>query len=291
MADETRGHGVEHLAQREAAGRGDRHGDFLVVGASALRQPLQLGALGIDALGVAGIAAADDLVDEAAVAGEIVEAARAPDQQRVLDRPLEMAVRPLDGAVLMGDAGSVAGRLHAIMAAQVVVAARQILPGLAVEIAEGGRQAVASVLARHSAQRPQGVLETFGKGDEALAAEHDVGVLEAGPGEAEVIEPMLERLAGDGDAGPAHVGEVRQAEAAGLVALPEDHLLLLAMDRPPCPDAPLQRAPDAAAERGMAPQHLLEDGDGTNAGRRLQERHDLAIENVGERIGTAAPAR
>ena len=102
---------------------------------------------------------------------------------------------------------------------------------------------------------------------------------------------MLERLAGDGDAGPAHVGEVRQAEAAGLVALPEDDLLLLAMDRPPCPDAPLQRAPDAAAEGGMTPQHLLEDGDGPNAGRRLEERHHFTVEDISQGIGPATAAR
>jgi hypothetical protein len=88
------------------------------------------------------------------------------------------------------------GSAHAIVAAQLVVAARQVVPGLVVEIAEGGRQAVASVLERHSAQRPQVVLETFGEGDEALAAEHDMGVLEAGPGAPDVLAPMLERLAG-----------------------------------------------------------------------------------------------
>lgn len=41
----------------------------------------------------------------------------------------------------------------------------------------------------------------------------------------------------------------------------------------------------------MAPQHLLEDGDRPDRGRRLQQRHDLGVENVGERIGTTSLAR
>ena len=39
---------------------------------------LQLGALDVDALGVAGVVAADDLVDEAAIGGEIVEIGSMP---------------------------------------------------------------------------------------------------------------------------------------------------------------------------------------------------------------------
>lgn len=97
------------------------------------RQFLELGALDVDALGIAGVHAADDLVDEAAVAGQIAEIARSSHQSRVVDRPLEMAVRAFDGAVLMRDAAIVAGRGHAVVAAQFVVAARQVLPGVLVK--------------------------------------------------------------------------------------------------------------------------------------------------------------
>jgi hypothetical protein len=54
---------------------------------------------------VTRITAADDLVDEAAIGGQIVEVARPPHQQRVIDGPLEMTMRPFDGAVVMRDAG------------------------------------------------------------------------------------------------------------------------------------------------------------------------------------------
>jgi hypothetical protein len=59
-----------------------------------MRQALQHGALGIDPLGVAGIVAADDLVDEAAVGGKVVEVGGAAQEQRVGDCPLEMTVGP-----------------------------------------------------------------------------------------------------------------------------------------------------------------------------------------------------
>ena len=49
------------------------------------------------------------------------------------------------------------------------------------------RQAVGAVLERRAAQRPQGVLQSFGQGHEAFAAQDDVGVFEARIGEAEVV--------------------------------------------------------------------------------------------------------
>ena len=50
-------------------------------------QRLQRGPLGLDALGMMGVLAADDLVDEAAIGGEIVEVVAAAHQQRVARPP------------------------------------------------------------------------------------------------------------------------------------------------------------------------------------------------------------
>ena len=83
---------------------------------------------------------------------------------------------------------------------QVLVACRQILLGVGAQIAEGGRQAVAEMLLGNAAQRPQGVLQTLGQRHKTLAAEHNMGVFEAGKGQTEVIEAMIEKLADDGDA-------------------------------------------------------------------------------------------
>ena len=226
VADQPRRHRIEHLLEAEAAGRGDGDDRLLVIGRPARRQRFQGRALEIEPLGVARVAPPDDLVDEAAIGGERVEVARAAQQQRIFDRLLEMAVRAFDRAVLVRDAAIVARRLHAVMAAQRLVAARLILPRIVVEIAEGGRQAVAAMLQRRAAERPQRVLQPFGQRHEALAAEHDMGVFPAREGQPEVIEPMIERCAGDADAATAHVGEIGQPEPARRVLLPEDDVLL-----------------------------------------------------------------
>ena len=68
----------------------------------------------------------------------------------------------------MGDAFVVAGRRHAVMGAERFVAARHILPGVGVEVQEGGGEAVAAMLLRRAAERPQRILQAFGEGDEAL---------------------------------------------------------------------------------------------------------------------------
>lgn len=116
-------------------------------------------------------------------------------------------------------------------------------------------------------------------------------MLEAGIGESEMVETVIERLSGDGDASAAHIGEIRQAEAAGFVRLPEDDFLFLAMDSAPGSDATLDRAANGVAQLGMTPQHLLEDGDRSDAGRGPQQRNDLGLKNVGERIGAAPLSR
>lgn len=72
--------------------------------------------------------------------------------------------------------------------------------------------------------------------------------------------------------------------------LAKDDFLLVAIDGPPGTDPPFHCPANAFAEVGMAAQHLLEDGDRTNA-IRLQQRHDLGIEDVGEGVGTPTAAR
>ncbi len=156
---------------------------------------------------MAGIAAPDDLVDEATPGREVVEIARAPQQQGVLDRPLEMAVGAFDRAVLMGDAGIVAGGRHAVMGVQVLVTAGEVGLGVALQIAEGRRETVAAMLLGNAAERLQGVLQAFGQRHETLAAEDHMGVFEARIGQPEVIKPMRQRQTGDRHGLFGHVGD------------------------------------------------------------------------------------
>ena len=247
--------------------------------------------LAVDTPPVAHVVASDDLVDEAAVGPEIVEGARAAQQKRVGDGALEVTVRPFNGAVLVGDAGGVAGGRHPVVGAQGVVAVGEIAAGLVVEVAEGCGQAVGAMLGRSAAKRPQRVLQALRQSHEALAAEDHMGVLEAGIGQPKVIETVVERRSGHHDGEIAHVGEIGEPEPARRQGLTEDHLLLGTMLRPPGPDAPLQRPPHAGSESGMPAHEFLEHGDRPQARRGLEHRHDLAVEHLGQRIGTPTFAR
>src|SRR3954453_19663947 len=102
-----------------------------------------------------------------------------------------MAVRAFDRTILVRYAGIVAGRRHAVVVAERLVACRQILLGVGSEIAEYGRETVASVLLGNTVQRPQGVLQPFRQGYKTFAAEQEVGVLEAGERQTEVVEPAV----------------------------------------------------------------------------------------------------
>src|SRR6267143_2938737 len=179
VADQARRHRIEHLLEDEPAGRGDGDDGLLVIRRPAYRQRLQGRALEIEPLAVASIAAPDDLVDKAAIGLEVVEVTRSAQQQRVLDRLFEMAVRAFDRPVLVRHAAIVAGRLHAVMRAQRLVAARLILPRVVIEIAEGGGQAVAAMLQRGAAERPQRILQTLCFFNDTATTEHDMGMLPA----------------------------------------------------------------------------------------------------------------
>src|SRR3981189_459902 len=268
MADQARGHRIEHFSEDEPAGRSDGGDGLLVIRRPARRQRLQGRALEIEPLGVARVAPPDNLVDEAAIAIQGVEVARPAPQERILDRLLEMAVRAFDRAVLVRDAPIIAGRLHAVMRAQRLVAARLILPRVVVEIAESGRQAVAAMLQGSAAERPQRILQALGQCYEALTAEHDMSMLPAREGQSEVAEPGIQHGTGDADAAFAHIGEIGQPQPTRWMLLPENDVLLRPVQRSPGPDAPLPRAAGPGADLGMTAAGLVEKGDGpqpTNA--------------------------
>jgi hypothetical protein len=69
--------------------------------------------------------------------------------------------------------------------------------------------------------------------------------------------------------------------------MPEDDVLFWAGQRSPTPYAPLQRAPDAGADLGVAPPNLFEDRNSPQTRGRLQDRDDLAVPNFSKRIGPA----
>ncbi|TVQ36353.1 MAG: hypothetical protein EA356_05855, partial [Geminicoccaceae bacterium] len=96
------GHGVEDLAQEEAATGGDLDGGLVEVGGAAAGQRPEVAALEIDLRPAAGVATADQLGDEATIGVEVLEVAAGAQEQRLLDRRFEMTMPALDGPVLVG---------------------------------------------------------------------------------------------------------------------------------------------------------------------------------------------
>src|SRR6266852_4749293 len=119
-------------------------------------------------------------------------------------------MRTLDRTVLVRDTRIVARRRHAVMGAQLLVAPGQVLLGIPMEVAERRRQAVAAMLAWHTAQRPQRALKAFRERHKTFAAEYHMGMLKTGERQPEVIKSVSKRRASDRDAERAHVGEVGQ---------------------------------------------------------------------------------
>src|SRR5207344_801686 len=75
------------------------------------------------------------------------------------------------------------------------------------------------------------------------------------------------------------------------MALPEDDVLLGAVQRPPDTDAPLQGAANTGADLRMAAPDLVENGHRPQAWGAFQQRHYLAVPNLSQRIATSAAAR
>src|SRR5208282_167668 len=161
MADEPRRRCVEDTAQDEAAARRDNDDFLLVVRRPALGERSQRRPLQLDPLAIVGVAPAYDLVDTAAIGIQVVELTAATQQQCVLQCLLEMAMRTLDAAILVCDTQVVAGRNQLVMPHQRLVAPRQILLSVAVQVAECRREAIAAMLARCPAKRPQCILQTL----------------------------------------------------------------------------------------------------------------------------------
>ena len=86
-------------AYGKAARRRDGNDGLLAIATPPSGQRLQRGPLGLNAFGGMGVLAGDDVVDEAAAAGEIVVVADPAHQHRVADGLLEMAARTFDAAV------------------------------------------------------------------------------------------------------------------------------------------------------------------------------------------------
>ena len=110
-------------------------------------------------------------------------------------------------------------------------------------------------------------------------------------GQCELVQPMGESDAGDLD--PEVVGdrEVRQPQPARRVLLRKVDLALGPVHSAPLPHAPLQRTQHAAIVLNrMTALKLLKQRHRAQLRIGLQQRDDLRLRDLGERILTCAPA-
>ena len=73
--------------------------------------------------------------------------------------------------------------------------------------------------------------------------------------------------------------------------LAEDDLSLGAVQRPPVPDPPFQREPNAGVDLGMSTKDFLEDSDRTQPRGDLEHRNDLVIPDCRQWIRAAPLAQ
>jgi len=136
-------------------------------------------------------------------------------------------------------------------------------------------------------ERPQGILQAFGQRHIALAAEHDLDMFEPGTGQRKMIQPVLEALTADDDPEIAHLGEIGQPHAAGLLDLAKHDVLVGAVQGFPFRHPPLQRASERRPDTiGIAPRQFIEQAERTQPRGRLQHHNDLLVPQPSQRIGT-----
>jgi hypothetical protein len=182
----------------------------------------------------ASVALSLHIAQKGLVLGPAGEVATATEQERLVHRLLEPAMALLTITVLM-PAGRIGGLgNHAVVGQQGPVGRRKLLC-LTIGIHSQGH-AVGAVSLRYAAQGPQSVLQALTQAGEALS-EADGDVLPVRMGEHEVVDEVIEGLAGDGYAKAAHVGKVRSAQAAWFMDLGEVNLLGRSMRCLPGTDA------------------------------------------------------
>src|SRR5215475_5203230 len=190
-----------------------------------------------------------------------------------------MAVRTLDGAILVCDTQIVARRCHAVVTHELLIALRQVFRSVAIHVAECRRETIAAMLAWYAAEAPQRVLQSLRQRHIALASKHHMRMFKAREGKPEVVEPMLQHDPCD-----------RQTKTARLVHLPKDHIPLGPSDSTPAAYAALQCAPNVCSDLGMAPTEFFEHCDRPEARRCLQHRYDLIVPKRRQRVRPSSAA-
>lgn len=189
--------------------------------------------------------------------------AAATQQQRLVQRPLELPMALFHVAVLMRLRRVDGLALQAVVPQQGLVAA---LKGRSITPRRHRRgQGIGAMDARHAAQLGQGVLQAVAEALEALG-EADGAGLPVRVGQHEVVDQVRKRLTADGDLQARGVREVRGTQTPRFVDLGEEDLLGRPMQGAPLFDVPLEGAELSIGEAvGIGPLQPVEHGLGLQA--------------------------
>jgi hypothetical protein len=196
-------------------------------------------------------------------------------QELLVEGSLEPVVPLLDVPVLVAVPGPDRFPFEAVMREQRLIPPGELRPRRARR--DGGRESIGAVNGGHAAEFRQGVLQPLGERLERLGEAHRAGLPVRG-GEHEVVDQVVERLAGDGHSQTGHVREVGGAQPAGRVDLGEEDFLRRTVGGPPGLDPPLEGAELSVGKPpGMFALEVPEEG------QRLQSRVE------GQSLGDTGP--
>jgi hypothetical protein len=237
LADEPSRHRVDVALDVDRAATVHPHLSSLTRLQSLIRQRPQSRPLFGQTLLPARVELTKQPLQELLVGGPTVEVAVPPQQQRLLQRPLEAVMALFHVAVLVALTGLDGLPLQPVVPEQpliTLIEARPFGPRR-----DGGGEPIRAVKLGDAAQLEQGVLQTLAEALQGLR-EADRAGLPVAVGQHEVVDHVVERSAVDGHPQIGAVGEVTGRQSSGVMDLGEEHLLGLTVQSPPTLDPPLQ---------------------------------------------------
>jgi hypothetical protein len=248
----------------------------------------------------AGVPRRHQLLQEVRILLAAGEVATAAEQQRLFDDGLEVPVRRLGIAVLVRLSHIDALARQAVVCQQVTIAGLELARRR--QVVHRGAEAITAVPARHAAQFPQRILQTIGQRLERLRGAHGHG-FPIRVGQHEMINHVIERLAGNGNVEPVHGSEVGRRQIARLVDLAEHNGLPRSVRGVPLPYPAFKSAavrieklaricPPQPVEERLGPQSRFGSEAffnlGPNRGKRVEPRavgprHSRLLAGAGQR--------
>lgn len=286
FADQPAGHRIGVAGDVDGAARIHSHMNALTCVHTLARQRPQHGQLFRQPRLPASVPLGQHLPHKRFVRHPTVEVTAAAQQQRLIQRPLELPMALLDVAVLVRLRRIDGLPLQTVVLQQGRVALLKRVPIAARRHGRGQR--IGAMHLGYAAQFGQGVLQPVTEALEALG-EADRPGLPVRVGQHEVVEQMRKRHAADGDLQARGVREVRGRQPAGFMHLGEEDLLGRPMHGAPLLDPPLQGTQLAVGEAsGVLPLQPVEQGLGFQARIELELFLD-AVPDVGKRIAPGSP--